>query len=134
VEIPDTWTTHFFGPVLTITGQTGALSVLAVPPDTYSVSSVEDFSKQAMDTQATHPGLKMVEPLDMNKYTIGSEKAGTATFLSSPSFRELESQSVFVIHNGKQYIFSYQNVPSIFDTGNAKSIRDHIFKSMKWTS
>lgn len=70
----------------------------------------------------------------MNKYTIDGEKAGTYTSLSTPLLRVLETQTVVTIHNGKQYIFNYIDLPQVFDITDTKSVRDHIFRSIKWIS
>ena len=45
----------------------GALSILALPSSIFNVSSIGELAKKESDKIASNPGVKLIEPLNMNK-------------------------------------------------------------------
>ncbi|MGB6627895.1 MAG: hypothetical protein WBE61_07165 [Nitrososphaeraceae archaeon] len=110
----------------------GALSILALPSSIFNVSSIGELAKKESDKIASNPGVKLIEPLNMNTYTIDGEKAATLTYTSSIDFRDVAEQGISTIHNGKVYTFLYIIYPPSNFNSTEQKIREHIFKSIRW--
>jgi hypothetical protein len=83
----------------------GALSILALPSSIFNVSFIGELAKKESDKIASNPGVKLIEPLNMNRYTIDGEKVAMLTYTSSIDFHDVADQGETTIHNGKVYTF-----------------------------
>jgi len=110
----------------------GALSILALPSSIFNVSSIGEMAKKESDKIASNPSVKLIEPLNMNKFTIDGKKAPMLTYTSSIDFHDVAEQEVSTIHNGKVYTFLYIIYPPSNSKSTEQKIREHIFKSTRW--
>ena len=76
-----------------------------MPSSIFNISSIGELAKKESDKIASNPGVKLIESLNMNTYTIDGEKAATLTYTSSIDFRDVAEQGISTIHNGKVYLF-----------------------------
>ncbi len=78
---------------------------------------------------------QLVEDVNISKYIIDGEKAGSFTYGDSSkatNFALSGSEVVNTIHNGNYYIFQFSSKAQNFDDSQNTAIRTHMFNSIKW--